>query len=464
MDPKEDSKLSLEQLIARYGSGIDIPEDALRHHGFMRFERPTGAPSAKSIFFRTVEEWSRSADEAKGALTSLRGYLFGRAEVRMDATVAGKDCIEAEELSAMLQRAQRMKKAGIPPIFSPSYVVSFIRGNGRRAKPYSFPLVDFIIQYGAGVYEERCAAFSMSQIEQGRNRNSYSREMIQPTVPEDVFVFRGRAFEATGLIEEALTREIVDYAAEHFQFKDKEEREESIGVLKEALAFLEHALRKLPHSPRTYQTWDGSYSRCFERRWYLDYDHETRLRMMQGLVARHGAPDEKEADRTLTERVAMGLMGTEAQTLHAQVDQRDVDVFSARLERYIASKDLSTFTDWERYYKSSLHHATLMEGLARFAHMMGEALLQDAPEKLKRMEVDQGAKLFRLPPGTSGLTRVKELCLVFKIRAWQRIDQDAFLKASKHYFYKPNKVDEYQRRFVAYVLERRKTILEQPKP
>src|SRR3989338_7171734 len=158
---------STETLIQRYGSIPAIPAEVLETCGYARFTRQVSGDT--TIVDR---EWPAKAKKlSRWMQRRYTGYLFTDDLRRLIDTVAGRDLVTNRDLVRMQNRAKWFIEAGIPPIFEERFC-------------RHFPLIDFLIQYGAESHERRTKAKAARGVS----------TKLNPASVDDVRIFRSVAF------------------------------------------------------------------------------------------------------------------------------------------------------------------------------------------------------------------------------------------------------------------------------
>lgn len=276
----------LEQVRALGGIG-QVTKPVLDELGIVRLVNPIH----RTQHLVMAQAYGRLVGRTLAILNRYRGYIHAPSLNRMLSFISCRDVLTHAALDQIERDARRFVQNGIPPIFdpehlSPSRFVYFSTqlGTGLTSEynyPTLFPMVDFVIQYGAGTYETNCAHMG---VKLDSIREQRTKLELKPIGPREVFLFRSRAFMPDGRIDPMLIDELLEYVETHFRISANERRQEILERYTRLFPFLETTLRVLPHEPHRYLNWDGDPSVVVERRWYLDYAPELRPRMAQAYL------------------------------------------------------------------------------------------------------------------------------------------------------------------------------------
>lgn len=214
------------------------------------------------------------------------------------ALAAGQEMMVEYDLNRIAARAEAFRVAGVPPIFAPQFYGEAMRGQRRLL----FPTVDFLLQYGAGVYGDRMREVGMSLDRRGI-REGANRALIPPAKVEDVFRFRTLAFDGDR-IDAALRRDSTLYVAENFHFGNEGRMGNALENDQLVFLFLEEALQPLSGKEVERRCFDGNPSAVTRVRWYLGMDRQERSKAIDGFVASLPgilrAPERKALERIST--------------------------------------------------------------------------------------------------------------------------------------------------------------------
>jgi len=323
------------------GSINDLTDEELKRMRAVRIHDPI----TRTSIVIPSKDYGGLYAHCVATLQNCEGYIFAHDLNRIRGLMARRNVISHDELTDIRRRANGLRNVGIPPIFTEEwcarttfrYTVRDGIENGQTEVSFDclFPVIDFLIQYGAGVYERRRAGMAVTL---GRAKCKGNKIPLTPASSEDVLLFRRFAFMPNGRIDPLLMMEVLEYVSTHFQFHTQERCEDVLEFDLLAFTFLESELQDLPLKHPTcehrgYEDWDGDPLVVHERRWYLRFAPDTRIRIVQtyldGLKGTLRGKDAKTF-RFLQQAFPQQTLG-----MHQKMDMRQKELERAQLEEWI---------------------------------------------------------------------------------------------------------------------------------
>lgn len=260
------------ELVTKFNGAKNIPAAELAEHKLVLIEKSGGV--------RVVPVSAIESNAARMGVIfrSYKGYIFSMDHQMLVEMARGERAINDSLIAHAVGRARNLRNAGIPPIydtalFGRSSGAEMIDGDKLIGTTNKFPVVDYIIQFGAGVLESRRVA-RMVQAKRVMGKEARKATIAMWSCnADDVLKFSTASFDETGSILLPLIREVMHHTSTRFRFRSDEHEELALRHTEKVFTYLERQLRPLAlKAHRSYEQWDGDVSVVAEPRWYMRFN------------------------------------------------------------------------------------------------------------------------------------------------------------------------------------------------
>lgn len=305
-------------VVEGYNSVAEVPEKVLAREGLVKVyvERTNRWKLIREDLLRgmVAVAW-QIGERYKGYLSATHLDLLRRIRKR-------QEILSINTLKKFVERAEDLRQSGIPPIFDKEFypsskmVRTIVLAGGDIGVEIKtrFPLVDFIIEFGAGTYFARLRKQMASRWHQGLRDHRF---VVPPALKDEVLAFRESAFLDARTIDPVFVREVQCYIKSHFHFKSDESEEAARARDQKLLPFLEEKLSSMRFQKKEWKVWDGDVTIVGHWGWYKDFCPKDRITIVRAFLASlPGHPDRKQR-RALDRVTALfpELCGTVAEDL-----------------------------------------------------------------------------------------------------------------------------------------------------
>jgi hypothetical protein len=254
------------------------------------------------------------------------------------------------QLSEIAESVNVMKAAGVPALFEPA-----LYQNAR-----SFPVMEFVIHFGADTYLSHVYEYVGGMLRAGRaNKGDVYKEFRLPNVGvEDLRKFRSRVFDGNGIIEPAFRREIAYYVATHFDADEVGMSRDSIALdlLEKRLAGMNVPNRSVYDEVPA----EGLAEIISRWGWYLDYTPECRSEIVKAWAAslpqNEFLVQEKEISRRLSQ-----IFPEDAEFLRMTRENARREHLISRIEVGVALAEVVGDRDFRKIPHDAFSDAVLWE-------------------------------------------------------------------------------------------------------